>query len=250
VYRELPTAVPIAEAMELRIFLRDENPDIMDEFVSNNGKSRAIPVFVFYTADTRYITHFTERSESAHRGLAIAMDEAKVKLHLPPSATFGNLPDPERQLFLKELISAIETQSDDWRGDAVKEIRERSPCWRPCWRKFRSASAPPLPPSPIASLRPLRCVVHPLDSVLVLLMHRVHAQVTGPAMGLGPAPLADPPGAWIRVSGVLEVVVRPLQKLPRGRAADRVVGLVHGGQQLGVRARVALCEPAPAPAPG
>src|SRR5271155_4803114 len=64
VYRELPTAVRIAEAtgIELRIFLRDENPDIMDEFLSNDGKARAIPVFVFYTSDMRYITHFTERS--------------------------------------------------------------------------------------------------------------------------------------------------------------------------------------------
>jgi len=66
VYRELPTAVRIAESagIDLRIFLRDENPDIMDEFLSNNGKSRAIPVFVFYTTDTKYITHFTERSAS------------------------------------------------------------------------------------------------------------------------------------------------------------------------------------------
>src|SRR5215475_5186846 len=43
VYRELPTAVHIAEAtrMELRIFPRDEHPDIMNEFLSNGGKSRA-----------------------------------------------------------------------------------------------------------------------------------------------------------------------------------------------------------------
>ena len=49
VYRELPTAVRIAEAagMDLRIFLRDENPDIMDEFLSNGGKSRAIPCSFF-----------------------------------------------------------------------------------------------------------------------------------------------------------------------------------------------------------
>lgn len=125
VYRELPTAVRIAESggLDLRIFPRDENPDIMDEFVSNNGKSRAIPVFVFYTADTKYVTHFTERSESAHRGLATAMEQARAKLNLPASATFGNLQDPERQLFLKELISAIEPSSDVWRKDAVKEIR-------------------------------------------------------------------------------------------------------------------------------
>src|SRR6516225_3579905 len=93
VYRELPTAVRIAEAagMDLRIFLRDENPDIMDEFVSNEGKSRAI-------------THFTERSATAHAGLAVAKEEAKAKLNLPAEATFGNLPDPQRQLFLEEVI--------------------------------------------------------------------------------------------------------------------------------------------------
>ncbi len=50
VYRELPTMARIAEAagMTLRVFLRDQNADIMDEFLLN-GKSRAIPVFVFYT---------------------------------------------------------------------------------------------------------------------------------------------------------------------------------------------------------
>jgi hypothetical protein len=126
VYRELPTAVRIAEAtgLELRIFYRDENPDIMDEFLSNNGKSRAIPVFVFYTADLQYITHFTERSASAHAGLAAAMEEVKVQLDLPVTATFGSLPDGERQVFLRELIAKIRPYTDQWRKDAIKEIRE------------------------------------------------------------------------------------------------------------------------------
>jgi hypothetical protein len=126
VYRELPTAVRIAESagIDLRIFLRDQNPDIMDEFLSNSGKSRAIPVFVFYTAETKYITHFTERSASAHAGLAHAMNQARAKLHLPASASFGNLQDPERQTFLQEVISRIEPQADQWRKDAVKEMRQ------------------------------------------------------------------------------------------------------------------------------
>jgi hypothetical protein len=126
VYRELPTAVRIAEAadMELRIFFRDENPDIMDEFLSNDGKSRAIPVFVFYTEDLQYIAHFTERSASAHAGLAAAMDEVKTKLNLPGTTTFGNLPDAERQVFLRELIARIRPHSEQWRKDAIGEIRE------------------------------------------------------------------------------------------------------------------------------
>jgi len=126
VYRELPTAVRIAESagLDLRIFLRDENPDIMDEFLSNSGKSRAIPVFVFYTNDTRYITHFIERSATAHAGLALAMEQAKVKLNLPATATFGNLQDLEKQLYLQEVISRIEPHADQWRRDAVGEIRQ------------------------------------------------------------------------------------------------------------------------------
>jgi hypothetical protein len=126
VYRELPTFVRIAEAagIELRIFPRDKNPDIMDEFLSNNGKSRAIPVFVFYTADTRYIARFTERSASAHAGLAKAIEEAKTKLNLPASATFATIEGADKQAFLTEVIARIEPFSDQWRADAIREIRE------------------------------------------------------------------------------------------------------------------------------
>jgi hypothetical protein len=125
VYRELPTLVRIAEAtgMELRVFYRDENPDIMDEFLSNDGKSRAIPVFVFYTADLQYIARFNERSASAHAGLTGAMDEAKIQLNLPRTATFGNLPDADRQVFLREVIKRILPHSNQWRKDAIQEIR-------------------------------------------------------------------------------------------------------------------------------
>jgi thiol-disulfide isomerase/thioredoxin len=125
VYRELPTLARIAEAtgMDLRVFYRDENPDVMDEFLSN-GKARAIPVFVFYTADLQYIARFNERSASAHAGLAAAMDEAKIQLNLPASATFGNLPDTDRQAFLRVVIAKIRPHSDQWRKDAIREFRE------------------------------------------------------------------------------------------------------------------------------
>lgn len=125
VYRELPTIARIAEAtgVELRVFLRDQNPDIMDEFLSNEGKSRAIPVFVFYTADLRYITSFTERSASAHAGLAQAMNEVKIQLNLPSTATFGNLPDADRPVFLREVIAKIQPHLNQWRKDAIAEIR-------------------------------------------------------------------------------------------------------------------------------
>lgn len=126
VYRELPTIAKVAEStgMELRVFLRDENPDIMDEFLSNEGKSRAIPVFVFYTADLQYITHFTERSAMAHRELAEIVDQVKAHMGLAKEVTFATVPEDRRQHFLRELIAKLQPRSDDWRREAIKEMRQ------------------------------------------------------------------------------------------------------------------------------
>jgi len=126
VYRELPTVVRIAEATgaDLRTFLRDENPDIMDEFLSNNGQSRAIPVFVFYTSDTRYNTHFTERSAGAHRELAAITTQVASELNLSEGTTFRTVPESEKQRFLKEVIARIKPRFPDWRKESIAEMRE------------------------------------------------------------------------------------------------------------------------------
>ncbi|MBV9769576.1 MAG: thioredoxin family protein [Bryobacterales bacterium] len=125
VYRELPTVARISEltGMNLRVFLRDENPDLMDEFLSNDGKSRAIPVFVFYTAGMQYITHFTERSAGAHRELAEILDQVKAKLGLPKETTIATAPAERQQELLREVIARLQPRSDDWRKEAIKEMR-------------------------------------------------------------------------------------------------------------------------------
>ena len=126
VYRELPTLARIAEhaGMDLRVFLRDENPDVMDEFLSNDGKARAIPVFVFYTGDMQYIAHFTERSANAHAELASISSQVKTELNLPQTATFANLPDAERQVFLRAVIARIQPRFEQWRKESIQEMRE------------------------------------------------------------------------------------------------------------------------------
>ncbi len=65
-FRGVPVMAHIAEAagMEMRIFPRDQNMDIMNEFL-NRGEFQSIPVAVFYTKDLRYICHWIERPESA-----------------------------------------------------------------------------------------------------------------------------------------------------------------------------------------
>jgi thiol-disulfide isomerase/thioredoxin len=67
VFRGLPVMARIAEAagMELRVFPRDENLDIMNEFLKD-GQFQSIPTFVFYTRDHRYICHWIERPQKAN----------------------------------------------------------------------------------------------------------------------------------------------------------------------------------------
>jgi hypothetical protein len=105
VYRELPTVARIAEAagMSLRVFLRDQNPDIMDEFLSNEGKARAIPVFVFYTKDIQY--------------------RVISQLNLPHGTTFATVPESDKQVFLREVIAGITPRFPDWRKESIKEMR-------------------------------------------------------------------------------------------------------------------------------
>jgi hypothetical protein len=124
VYRELPTVVRIAEATgaELRVFRRDENPDIMDEYLLN-GKSRAIPVFVFYTKDHRHIAHFLERSAGAHKELAAAIAESSAKLGLPAGTTYATVPEASRSAFVQELIAKITPRFGAWRKEAIREMR-------------------------------------------------------------------------------------------------------------------------------
>jgi selT/selW/selH-like putative selenoprotein len=47
-------------ALDIRVFLRDQNLDIMDQYL-NGGKYRSIPVFVFFDAAFQELGHWTER---------------------------------------------------------------------------------------------------------------------------------------------------------------------------------------------
>src|SRR5262245_51243438 len=45
--------------IEMRIFRRDENPDVMDQYLKR-GLYRSIPVFVFFDEDMNELAHFIE----------------------------------------------------------------------------------------------------------------------------------------------------------------------------------------------
>ncbi len=59
----LPFVIKLVEGtphMEMRIFLRDENPDLMDQFLKE-GRYRSIPVFVFFDDQMNELARFIER---------------------------------------------------------------------------------------------------------------------------------------------------------------------------------------------
>jgi hypothetical protein len=63
----LPYVFKLAEAdprVELRVFLRDENPDLMDQYLKE-GRYRSIPVVVFFDESFTELARFIERRPSA-----------------------------------------------------------------------------------------------------------------------------------------------------------------------------------------
>ncbi len=111
VFRGLPVMVRIAEAagLELRIFPRDENLDIMNEFLKG-GEHQSIPTFVFYTGDHRYLAHWVERPAKAEAEMGQVM------------ALFQGKERDEAMSLYNEFQRGPEWAS--WRQETVRELRE------------------------------------------------------------------------------------------------------------------------------
>ncbi len=111
VFRGLPVMAKMAQAagMELRIFFRDQNLDIMDEFLKD-GKYRSIPTFVFYTRDHRYICHWIERPALADQ-----------EMHLLESLLELRQQDPQEFRRQYEAFQQGPVWAR-WRQETVREI--------------------------------------------------------------------------------------------------------------------------------
>ena len=114
VIRGMPTLARIAEAagMELSIFPRDLNQDIMNEYLKN-GEWMSIPVAVFYTSNHDYICHWIERPVIAETELGEM--EAQIR---------GANPDITDQEFSRERRERTAGRAADWIAATVTEITE------------------------------------------------------------------------------------------------------------------------------
>lgn len=119
VFRGLPVIAKLAEAtgLELRIFFRDQNLDIMSEFLKK-GEFQSIPTLVFYTKDHKYIGHWIERAALANEEMHL-MTAVSSKLRQP------DITPEQRQEYMKDYVAFQNGPVwGGWRQAEVKEIRK------------------------------------------------------------------------------------------------------------------------------
>ena len=116
VWRGLPVMDRIATAtgMEHRIFFRDQNKDIMAEFL-NHGEFESIPTCVFYDKNHRYLGHWIERAALANEQMA-GIRERVMPNGAPPEG-------PERDKVMAEYRAETDKLAEDWRHAQLREVR-------------------------------------------------------------------------------------------------------------------------------
>ncbi|MBI5284451.1 MAG: thioredoxin family protein [Chloroflexi bacterium] len=117
VFRGLPVFQRMAEAtgMELRVFMRDQNKDLIEEFLKG-GEHESIPVAVFYTKDLDYICHFTERPDLANREMHELLRPMYQRMNKPDMT-------PEEKEAAKQEKIAFQNGPiwANWRQETIRE---------------------------------------------------------------------------------------------------------------------------------
>jgi hypothetical protein len=114
VYRGMPVMARIAEAssMEMRVFARDSNMDIMNEFLKE-GQWASIPTAVFYTREHGYLCHWIERPAEADREMEEIASQVKA-----------DMPDAEDVQIRAAARPRNQERYPAWQRETVREIRE------------------------------------------------------------------------------------------------------------------------------
>jgi selT/selW/selH-like putative selenoprotein len=112
--------------LNLRVFLRDQNLDLIDQYLKE-GQFRAIPVFVFFDADFNEIGHWIERPASVTdlqaqmRRELFATDPMLAEI--APDTPFGQLPEAVRERLMQAFTAFREEHRPFSNREVVREIR-------------------------------------------------------------------------------------------------------------------------------
>jgi hypothetical protein len=118
VFRGLPVIAKLCEAtgIDLKIFFRDQNLDIMNEFLYK-GEFQSIPTLIFYTSDHRRLGVWHERAQKAR-------DEMPQLSAITSKMRNPDISQEEREQHMEEYAKF---QSGPvwagWRQAEVQEIR-------------------------------------------------------------------------------------------------------------------------------
>jgi thiol-disulfide isomerase/thioredoxin len=119
VFRGMPVIAKLTEAtgLDLKIFFRDLNLDIANEFLYK-GEFQSIPTLIFYTRDHKYLGHWIEKAKKAR-------EEGPLLQAITSKMRNPDISAEEREKYMQEYA---EFQSGPvwggWRTAQVSEIRE------------------------------------------------------------------------------------------------------------------------------
>jgi len=111
--------------LDVRIFLRDQNEDIMQGYL-NKGQFKSIPVFVFFDQDFRELGHWIERPASVTEVRAKRRKEifAAHPEFGSPDAPVDQLAEDVRVRLQAELVRVAHETSKFANAEVVRELRE------------------------------------------------------------------------------------------------------------------------------
>ena len=111
--------------LDVRIFLRDQNDDIMQRYL-NQGQFKSIPVFVFFDERFRELGHWIERPASVTelRGKKRAEIFAAHPEFGKPDAPPDQLPEDIRARLAEEMQRMRDGMTAFANAEVVRELRE------------------------------------------------------------------------------------------------------------------------------
>ena len=120
VVRGMPAAAKMCEAagIPLKIFFRDQNLDIMNEFLYK-GEFQSIPTLVFYDKDMNVLGVFHERAQKARDEIPVHMSPISAKMR------DETLSEDERKKYMDEYTAFQNGPMwASWRDAEITECRE------------------------------------------------------------------------------------------------------------------------------
>jgi hypothetical protein len=111
--------------LNLRVFLRDQNTDLIDQYLKD-GKFRSIPVFVFFDDQFRELGRFIERPDSVTERSAQRRLEmyARHPEFGSPDASISELPEEVRNALAEETAAWREEIRPLNNQDVVRDLRQ------------------------------------------------------------------------------------------------------------------------------